>query len=395
MRALIALSLIAQLAAPATPQQTLTFKATSELVVVNVAVTGSNGDPVEGLTASDFIVTEDGKPQQLKVFEYQRLEDTTLAPATPAAVRALTNTVAAIAPAGAGEIKYQDHRLLVMFFDLASMPVADQIRAQSSALKFLTTQMTASDLVAVMTYSTTVTVLQDFTADRDRLIGEVRDAKGALQGTVRDDISVKLKGESVGQLATRNLEYDTGFTLPPGEYTLKFLARENETGKIGTFETKFEVPDLAAGQKYLPISSVVLGYQREKLDNTLATAERDRKLIAGNPLVEDNQKLVPSVTRVFRKDQEMYVYLEAYQPAAEKTQPLLATVSFYRGKAKAFEAAPLEVTTGLNPKSKAVPIRFSLPLEKLQPGRYVCQVSVIEPSAQKFAVWRSAMVLLP
>ena len=64
-------------------------------------------------------------------------------------------------------------------------------------------------------------------------IGEVKDSKGVLQGTVRDDITVKLKGETAGQLATRNLTYDTGFTLQPGAYTLKFLARENADGKDG------------------------------------------------------------------------------------------------------------------------------------------------------------------
>ena len=89
-------------------------------------------------------------------------------------------------------------------------------------------------------------------------IGEVRDSKGQLQGTVRDEITVKLKGENAGQLAKRNLAYDTGFTLQPGAYTLKFLARENETGKMGTFETKFVVPDLTTDQYHLPISSVVL-----------------------------------------------------------------------------------------------------------------------------------------
>lgn len=73
----------------------------------------------------------------------------------------------------------------------------------------------------------------------------------------------------------------------------------------------------------------------------------------------------------------------------------MATVSFYRGTVKAFETAPLQITEGLNPKSKAVPLRFSVPLEKLQPGRYTRQVSVLHPSAEKFAVWRSPMVLLP
>jgi hypothetical protein len=139
------------------------------------------------------------------------------------------------------------------------------------------------------------------------------------------DIDVKLKGESAGQLSKHNLEYDTGFTLQPGSYTLKFLARENETGKMGTFETKFVVPDLTTEAAYLPISSVVLSYQREKLSTALASAEKDKKLLGANPLIQDGSKLVPSVTRVFRKDEDMFVYLEAYQPGAEKTRLMVAT----------------------------------------------------------------------
>jgi VWFA-related protein len=687
MRIFIAIVLIAQVAVYG-QKSTYKFEANSQLVVVNVSARDRNGAPLAGLQASDFTITEDGKAQQIRVFEFQRLEE----PATAAAVAvaatapgaAPVKTANAIAPAKPGEVKYKDRRLLVLFFDQAGMPVADQIRAQQAALKFVKSQITPSDVVAVMTYATSLDVLLDFTADRDALtkairgltasdagmangstgddseadsgaaytqddsefnifntdrqlaalesavkmlgslsekkalvyfasgmtrtgidnqaqlratvnaairnnvafypvdarglvataplgdatqgspggqgmysgssqrtaqsnfqaqqetlhtlaadtggkalldnndlslgmvqaqkdissyyilgyyssntaadghyrrikaqvnrnlsakldyrtgyfaskefkqftsgdrerqlqealllgdpvtdltvamevnyfrlgrdryfvpvsvkipgsdielarkggaestrldfIGEVKDSKGVLQGTVRDDIAVKLKGETAGQLATRNLEYDTGFTLQPGTYTLKFLARENETGKMGTFETKFAIPDLSTERKYLPLSSVVLSYQREKLEATVGSAERDKKLLAANPLIQDNQKLIPSVTRVFRKDQDMYVYLEAYQPGAEKTELMVASVSFYRGKVKAFETAPLKITAGLNAKSKVVPVGFSVPLGKLQPGRYTCQVNVLNPSEQKFAVWRSPMVLLP
>lgn len=226
-------------------------------------------------------------------------------------------------------------------------------------------------------------------------IGQVKDAKGAVVANVRDNIPVKLKAETAQQLAKTTLEYDTGFTLPPGTYTAKFLAREHETGKMGTFETRFVVPDLTSEQKYLPISSVVLSNQRQRLEASVASAERDKKILAEHPLIRDGQKLVPSVTRVFRTNQELYVYLEAYQPAAEATQPVMARVSFYRGKVKAFETAPLEVTEGLNAKTKALPLQFSVPLAKLQPGRYTCQVSVLDPTAQKFAFWRAPVVVLP
>ena len=234
-------------------------------------------------------------------------------------------------------------------------------------------------------------------ADSTRLdfIGEIKDSKGATVANVRDNIEVKLKGESAQQLGKTTLEYDTGFTLPPGTYTAKFLARENETGKMGTFESKLVVPDLTTEQRYLPISSVVLSNQRERLDAAVASAEKDKKILAAHPLIQDGVKLIPSVTRVFRTDQNLYVYLEAYEPAAETTQPVMANVSFYRGKVKAFETDPLAVSDGLNPKTKAVPLRFSVPLAKLQPGKYICQVSVFNPTAQKFAFWRAPVVVLP
>ena len=73
----------------------------------------------------------------------------------------------------------------------------------------------------------------------------------------------------------------------------------------------------------------------------------------------------------------------------------MANVSFYRGKVKAFETEPLHVSEGLNPKTKAVPLRFSVPLTKLRPGKYTCQVSVLDPGAQKFAFWRAPVVVLP
>src|SRR3569623_334248 len=56
------------------------FKTGTQLVVVNVIVKDKDGKFIESLKASDFTVTEDGKQQALKVFEYQKLDDDTLPP---------------------------------------------------------------------------------------------------------------------------------------------------------------------------------------------------------------------------------------------------------------------------------------------------------------------------
>ena len=90
----------------------------------------------------------------------------------------------------------------------------------------------------------------------------------------------------------------------------------------------------------------------------------------------------------------MYVYLQAYQPGATAVQPLVAFVTFYRGQVKAFETPPLPVTEGLNTRLKTVPLRFSLALDKLPPGRYNCQVTVVDPTAQKAAFWQAPVMLV-
>ena len=112
-------------------------------------------------------------------------------------------------------------------------------------------------------------------------------------------------------------------------------------------------------------------------------------------MITDGQVLVPSVTRVFSKSRDMYVFLQAYERTATSTQPLVAFVSFYRGQTKAFETSTVVVTDGLDPKTKAVPFRFDLALDQLQPGEYNCQVTVLDTNGQKAAFWQAPVMLVP
>jgi VWFA-related protein len=229
-------------------------------------------------------------------------------------------------------------------------------------------------------------------------IGQVRDARGRLAGAVRDGIQVKLTEADAAQLQRRNLQYDTGFALPPGEYSLKFLARENQLGKIGTFETKFTVPDVTTIADRLRTSSVVFSNQRESMKSAVGSASGNRRLLRANPLVDNDQKLIPSITRVFRRDQNLYVYMEVYDAgvdAADKRPSLLARLSFYRGRRKAFESEPIQITEATNRRPGVIPVQFQVPLEKLVAGSYTCQVSVIDEIGKKFAFPRASLVLLP
>jgi VWFA-related protein len=673
------------------------ISATFQMVIETVTVNDKNGKPIDGLKASDFTVTENGTPQKIQFCEFQRLPapgdaapnfstrpdaaepKPAAAPATPAAASV---TAAQIAPEAPGDLRYRDKRLLALYFDMSAMPVPDQLRAFTATLKFIKTQTTPADLIAVMQFASgSVRVLQDFTGDRDQLlatldkmiaasegldengnddstsdtgaafgqddgefnifntdrqlsalqtavkmlgtlnekksliyfasglrlngvdnqaqlratlnsairsnvvmfpidarglvaqaplgdaskgspgglgmyngggafamannfqksqdtlyalaadtggkamfdyndlsmgivqaqkattsyyilgyyttntaldgkfrkinitlkefpsakldyrqgyfgvkeftkftqadkerqledalmlgdpitdltiamevnyfqlnraeyyvpvvmkipgselalarkggaertvidfIGEIKDEYGTTIQNIRDKVDIKLSGETAAELQKRHIQYDTGYTLLPGQYTIKVLARDAETGRIGTYMNKFVIPNLNKETQRIPISSVVLSSQRIDLKDALYTAGKDKDQIT-NPLVADGQKLVPSVTRVFNKNRDMFVYLQAYEPTAETVQPLVAFVTFYRGQSKAFETPPLPVTEGLANKLKTVPLKFSIALAKLPPGRYNCQVTVLDPKGQKASFWQAPVMLV-
>jgi hypothetical protein len=159
--------------------------------------------------------------------------------------------------------------------------------------------------------------------------------------------------------------------------------------------SKFVIPNLNKEQQRIPISSVVLSGQRVDLKDALYTAKDKDKSGATNPLIQGGQKLIPSVNRVFSKSRELFVYLQAYQSGATPEKPLIAFVTFYRGQTKAFETPPLAVTAAMDNKLKTAPLGFSLSLSKLQPGKYNCQVTVLDPAGQKAAFWQAPVLLVP
>jgi VWFA-related protein len=692
---------------------TFTLTVNSQLVVETVVVKDKQGKFIPGLTAKDFTVTEDGQPQTIRIFEHQALSTaSTPMPVTPpddeqvTLYKTLTRTQ--IAPESPGKPQYSDRRLLALYFDMTAMPPQDQLRALAAAQKFVRTQMTAADLVAIMRYQGgSVDVVQDFTADRNRLLSiletlivgegqgavesvddasgadtgaafgqddsefniftndrqlsalqtaakmlgslnekksliyfasgmrlhgldnlaqlhatvdaavrsgvsfwpvdarglvaeaplgdatqgsqgnvgmysgtaaqavttqfqqsqdtmyslgadtggkalfdnndltrgivqaqkaiedyyivgyyttntaqnghfrrvkitvdspladkldyregyyanktfnkfndadkerqledalmlgdpvtdltismeidyfqlnraeyfvpivvkipgrelalakkfgaehtlidfvcEVKDeSSGATMSNVRDFVNIKLSDETAAQLAHRPVEYDSGFTLFPGKYTIKFLARDDETGRIGTFQTSFVIPDLNKSKNRLAISSVVLSSQKVALNDALYNATRGKEQAkddAANPLVQDGQKLIPSVTRVFSRDREMYVYLQAYQkdiapaaptqastaaaaavaaPAINTTAPLFAWVTFYRDQKMVLETAPVAMTAQASTRLGVVPFSFHIGLGTLAAGQYQCQISVLDPAGQRAAFWQGSVVV--
>jgi hypothetical protein len=228
-------------------------------------------------------------------------------------------------------------------------------------------------------------------------IGEIKDESGTTMTNLRDKVEIKLKGETASRLASSPVQYDAGFTLFPGRYTIKFLARNAETGRIGTFHADLVVPNLNRERTRLPISSVVLSSQRVAMADALFNTGRTKEAReqTSNPLIEDGLKLIPSVTRVFSRSRDLYIYLQAYEREAATMHPLAAVVTFLKDDEVVLESPAFTVTDGMDPKSKAVPFKLALSLGALAPGEYVCQITVLDPTVQKAAFWQAPIKIVP
>jgi hypothetical protein len=129
-----------------------------------------------------------------------------------------------------------------------------------------------------------------------------------------------------------------------------------------------------------------------------------KKEVAANPLIigppGEEEKLVPNITKVFRRSQNLYVTFDVYDarpdPKNPKARQVKVSLSLFNEKgAKAFEIAPLDETALADTRPEAVPVKIQVPLKDLAPGRYTCQINVIDQVGRKFAFPRTPMVVVP
>jgi hypothetical protein len=149
----------------------------------------------------------------------------------------------------------------------------------------------------------------------------------------------------------------------------------------------------------LKLSSIVLASQQ--------TPNTSKK--TANPLVRDGVEWIPNVPHVFRQDQHLYMMYEVYDPAREKTDAaapapspgltrrpsgavrVLTSIEFLSGGVKVYETPLVEANAINIPERGAVGFQFDVPLTKLKPGTYVCQVNVIDDAGGSFSFPRLAL----
>jgi VWFA-related protein len=213
LRWLFAVALASMLASPAPvlaqqgQDNGFVLRAESDLVLTNVVVRDAKtGEPVLGLKQSDFTVLENGKAQSIASFDFESVD--MAHPLNEATISGLATATRGNANAGVRPEDLRNHRLIVFFFDLTSMQPEDLDRSVTAAKNFIDKKLQPADLITLVSLDTGLKVDQDFTSDKQLLIGKI----GMYNGT---------EGSAFAQGANANsnqVEDASGYTPDESEY---------------------------------------------------------------------------------------------------------------------------------------------------------------------------------
>jgi VWFA-related protein len=167
-------------------QETAIFRTGTQLVLVNVVVRDKNG-PVYGLTKDSFELFDKGKPQSIAVFQPPVPPTARTQAAAAPPPNLYTNRFSpAMMPRGA----------TVILIDMLNTEIADQQYVRKQILKLLA-NLDRRQRIAILLLTNKLTVLQDFTDDRERL----RDAAGKVRGNPSPALSGSTMQANMGGAA--------------------------------------------------------------------------------------------------------------------------------------------------------------------------------------------------
>jgi VWFA-related protein len=171
---------------PSAPE--VVFSVTTLRVQVDAVVTDSKGHYVTDLTADDFTIYDDGKPQKITNFSY-----ISLSPQAPALSKADRKSTAKpspmLPPAPSTPARQEDvRRTIVLMVDDLGISFESMAYVRSALRKFVEQQMQPGDLVAICRTGVGSGAVQQFTTDKRILLSVVDGLRWNLNGRAAPNV---------------------------------------------------------------------------------------------------------------------------------------------------------------------------------------------------------------
>jgi VWFA-related protein len=232
-------------------------------------------------------------------------------------------------------------------------------------------------------------------------IGQVRGAKNNVVSAVRDTIRIHFNTQTLKGVNAGEIQCQTGFYLKPGEYDLKFLLRENQTGRLSTFQQSLQVPDFS--RQVLSMSSLILSNRLEPANHRANAVKKLASLSGGlftsapqsaDPLVIEGNRIVPNVAKVFAPSDKLYIFFQVYvRPTGTVSPNLTASLIFHKDGTRFRVVETFQLDQFDERSSDTLTCKFELPLDQFLKGNYFLQVNLIDHNSQQTLTQRNPFVV--
>ena len=160
-------------------------KVKSNLVNIDVIVKDKKGKYISDLKPEDFTITEDGRQQKIEYFDAPIVRIETRKPGEP---------VVAVSPDTTTSSPTGTHNFVALVLDLQTTDITNLKPVRDGMIKYIREQITDADVVAVLSVTNSLRMLQPFTQDKAKLIASLEnlgspDSKSFEQKDVAENIA--------------------------------------------------------------------------------------------------------------------------------------------------------------------------------------------------------------
>jgi len=180
-----------------------------------------------------------------------------------------------------------------------------------------------------------------------------------------DSVTTTATSEELSTVRNRKSAYAKTFMLDPGRYRVDLIVRDIQSGAAGFKQVGFQVPEFPADR--LSTSSIVLAAKLESIEPGAAVSQ----------FTIGTSKVVPNVSRVYRRSQPVGIYLQVYNAAIDQTTLRPAADAEYvllkNGKELSKQT---EDWRQINDAGQRLTLTRLIDSRALEPGEYEIQIRI-------------------
>jgi GWxTD domain-containing protein len=219
---------------------------------------------------------------------------------------------------------------------------------------------------------------------RMNIFGRITAVSGKRSGIFEDSVVATASPEELAEAKDRKSIYQKAITLTPGTYKVDVIVRDVVTGNRGIRSIGFTVPKYEPEK--LSASTLILA------SKLYSTTERD----IGGMFVIGREKVVPNLSGVYKKGQDVGIYMQIYNAGIDQTTLRPAVdVEYVLLKGGKEVLRQKEDWSGLSDSGQRLTIARLLPTGQMATGEYEIKISIrdrvntqnkIEDAVGKFTI---------